>query len=125
MAVKTIRIAPANSFVLVSDSRGGSVPDPNEIAHDANITATESCVVVCCLPEVDGETEITLGRAYAVDPGSSPSFDGVIPTPSGNVTVFTVEWKPVLQTDVSTMNTRVRIWKNRQRFADEIVIGVE
>lgn len=125
MTAQTIRIAPQNSFVLISDSQGGRVPHPNEIARDANITATDSCVVVCCLPEIDGETEITLGRADAIGPTSDPDFDGVIPTPNRKLNVFTVDWKPVLQEATSNTSTRVRVWKNRPRFPDRITIGLE
>lgn len=125
MTPQKIKFSPSNSFVLISDSGGGSVPDPEDIARDANITATDSCVVVVCLPEVDGETEITLGPADGVDPGSPPAFDRTIATPSGNVKVFSVDWKPLLEAVVSTARTRIRVWKNRQRFPDKVTIGVE
>ena len=125
MIAQTIKVAPSNSLVLVSDSGGGSVPDPNRIAQDANVTATDTCVVVCCMPEIDGETEITLGWGNAIDPGASPVFDGSVATPSRTVAIFDVEWKPLLKTTVTTAATRVRVWKNRPRFADEIIIGLD
>lgn len=125
MTVQTIKIIPPNSLVLISDSGGGSVPDPDKIARDANVTATDTCVVVCCLPEIDGETEITLGPANLTDPGSSPAFDGTIMTPSNVVRVFDVQWKPLLEAPVSTAKTRIRVWKNHPRFADQVIVGLE
>jgi hypothetical protein len=125
MTAQTIKIAPSNSLVLIGDSGGGSVPDPEKIARDANVTATDTCVVVCCLPEIDGETEITLGTANATDPGSSPAFDGTITTPSHVVRVFDVQWKPLLEVPVSTAKTRIRVWKNHPHFADQVIVGVE
>jgi hypothetical protein len=118
----SITVAPSNSLVGISDAQKGAVPDS---VPESGIAATESCILVACFPEVEGETEITLGPAPDVDPGASPAFDGKLATPSGTVKVFTVEWKPLLEAQVSTANTRVRIWKNHSRFPDEIIIGIE
>jgi hypothetical protein len=49
------------------------VPD---VDPESNVSATESCILVACFPEVDGPTEITLGPAHGVDPGDTPAFDG-------------------------------------------------
>lgn len=124
MTAQTIKTAPSNSLVLICDSSSGVVPNPEDIARDANVTATDSCVVVCCLPAIEGETEITLGQANSIAPGSSPAFDGTIVTPSRIVKVFDVVWKPLLEISVPTVTTRIRIWKNRPRFADKIIIGL-
>jgi hypothetical protein len=118
----SIKVAPSNSLIGISDADKGVVPDS---IPETGIAATESCILVACLPEVDGDTEITLGLAREVDPGDSPVFDGQLATPSGVVKVFTVEWRPLMEAPVSTASTRVRIWKNRPRFADEVIIGVE
>jgi hypothetical protein len=66
-----------------------------------------------------------LGQANDVDPGDPPAFDGQLATPTGIVRVVTIDWKPLLQASVSAVNTRIRIWKNRPRFADQITIGLE
>lgn len=118
----SIRVAPSNSLVGISDAQKGIVPDS---VPESGIAATESCILVACLPEVDGETEITLGPAPEVDPGASPAFDGQLATPSGIVRIVTIDWKPLLEAPVSATNTRIRIWKNRPRFPDELIIGLE
>lgn len=118
----SIKVAPPNSLIGISDSKRGVVPD---VVPTSTIVATASCILVACLPEVDGETEVTLGLACDVDPGESPLFDGQLATPTGNLQVVTVEWKPLLTASVSSLNTRIRIWTNHPKFPDKVVIGVE
>lgn len=120
-----IKIAPPNSLVFVSDSDGGVVPDPDLIAEKASITATDSCVAVCCLAEMDGETEITLGPLEEVSPHEPPAFDGRLETSAHNVIVYTSERKGLLKITVASDSTHLKIWTNRARELDKIVIGVE
>jgi hypothetical protein len=114
-------IDPVTSLVGICGLKIGTVPDP---PPPGRITATESCILLACYPEEDGETKITLGQASDVNPGYPPAFDGQLTTPSRVVRVVTVDWKPLLETPVSAQLTRIRIWKN-VRFADKIIIGVE
>jgi hypothetical protein len=122
MMSHSITIAPVNSLIGISDIQKSVVPEP---PLPDGITATDSCILVVCFPEVEGETKITLGQASDVNPGYPPAFDGHLATPSQVVRITDVVWKPLLQTSVSSQNTRIRIWKNKVRFADEITIGVE
>lgn len=93
---------------------------------ESGIAATESCILVACYPEIDGETKITIGPAADVDPGDTPpAFDGRLATPSAVIRIVTIDWKPLLEVPVSSTNTRIRIWKNRPRFADQVIVGVE
>ena len=91
----------------------------------SRIAATGACIIVGCLAEMDGQTEIVMGKAPEIDPGHRPSFDGVLETPSHVVCVWTVEWEKVLETRVPTTSTRVRVWGNHPTEPDEIIVGVE
>ncbi len=90
---------------------------------ESGIGATDSCILIACLPEVDGQTQITLGPDHEVDPGSDPAFEGELDTPTRRVQVVTVEWRPLLEAPVSNLTTRIRVWKNHPLFPDRIVIG--
>jgi hypothetical protein len=124
MMSQSITIAPTNSLIGISDiqKQKGGVPDA---PLPDGITATESDILVACYPEVEGETKITLGQGADVDPGYPPAFDSQLATPGRVVRVTDIVWKPLLETPVSAQITRIRIWKNAQQFADEIIVGVE
>ncbi len=72
----------------------------------------------------DGETEVTLGAARDVDPGGPPVFDGVLETPSKAVIISTAEHETVMNANVPTQSTRVRIWTNHPTEPDRIIVGL-
>ena len=117
----SIKAAPPNSLVLISDARGGSVPD--RFTRDQGIASTDTCVVVGCLAEIDGQTEITMGPAREVSPSAHPAFDGILATPSRTIAVSTVDWNKLLEANVPTSQTRLRVWTNRPREPDKVIVG--
>lgn len=77
--IEVARLAPPNSIVAVEDvSRG----EPPEWIDGSCVVATESCIIVATLCEIDGETEFRLGARSDVDPGTPPVFQGRLKTPS-------------------------------------------
>jgi hypothetical protein len=124
MMAQTIKIAPPNSLIFIGDAKGDSTPDLDKIARAASITATDSCVVVCCLAEMDGKTEITMGLAREVDPGQNPGLDGALITPTRTIVISTAELKTLLEASVPTLQTRIRIWMNRVKEPDKVIVGV-
>jgi hypothetical protein len=115
------KIRPVNSLVFISDRDGGEAPYP---VRGALILSTPSCISVGCYPEQDGPTEITLGKASELDPGTQPAFDGDLETPHHAVIVSTVERSTVLQSAVPDTRTRVRIWLSHPRWPDKVIIGL-
>lgn len=115
------RIAPPNSLLFIEDISGGEAPYP---VRGAQVLATPSCVSIACLAFMDGETEIVLGAAAEVDPGGPQAFDGIIATPSHTLVVTTVENEKILETTVPGFRTRVRVWTNRAREPDRVIVGV-
>jgi hypothetical protein len=119
--VSSLKIAPPYSIVLIDDPSGGTVP---EFVHDTPIMATDSCIAVTCWPEVDGKTEFVMGDAKDVDPGARPAFEGHVKTPNKKIILETVERNTLLEMPTSQLNTKVRIWTNRPKAPDKIIIGV-
>jgi hypothetical protein len=119
---QSIKIAPPNSLLFVSDPNGGSTP---AITGNDMIWATTSCVAIGCLAFMDGETDVTLGRGTEVDPGMTPVFDGILDTPSRAVVVGTSERKNVLRSTTESTNTRIRIWTNRRIEPARVIVGLE
>jgi hypothetical protein len=121
---ETIKIAPVNSQVVIVDpnSKKVEVPDYRE---SVPFVATSSCILFYCFPEVDGETEITLGKASEVDPGHAPVFDGHLLTASKTLAIETVEGDTILQTPTSGVQTKLRIWSNAIKWPTKIVVGID
>lgn len=118
----SVKIAPPNSLLFVSDPNGGDPPYP---VRDAQILATESCISIACCPWIDGETAVTLGPSREVNPGTPPAFDGELETPSGTIVISTVDQKTILSDEVAGATTRVRAWVNRPLMPDEVIVGFE
>jgi hypothetical protein len=120
MAV-SIKVAPPNSLLFISDQNGGVAPEP---VRGAQILSTSSCISVACLMSQDGETEVTLGSAPDIRPGGFAVFDGLLETPNRSVVVSTVEGHPLLEARVPRVTTRIKVWVNRPKEPDQVVIGL-
>jgi hypothetical protein len=119
--VSSTTVRPLNSLLVISDRDGGTPPVP---VRGKLILSTNSCITVGCTSEQDGPTEVTLGRVREVDPHHGPSFDGELATPTGIVTISTVDGEIVLEEGVSTSSVRVRIWLNHSRWPDKVIVGL-
>lgn len=119
---QSIRVSPPNSLVFISDPDGGQAPIP---VRGAMILSSPSCVSVGCFPEIDGETEITLGPTSEVGLDGLPDFIGTIETPNRALVVSTVEGDRILGASVPTFHTRVRIWLSHPRWPEKVIIGFE
>lgn len=118
----SVKIAPPNSLLFVSDTDGGSPPVP---VLGAKILATESCISIACYPWIDGDTAVTLGPSPQVDPGTPPAFDGELETPNRSVVISTVERETILKENVPNTTTRIRAWVNKPSMPDQVIVGFE
>jgi hypothetical protein len=120
MEVNSVTFAPPYSILFISDGKIGEVPDPD--GH--HLRFSESAVTITCLNEQEGETRVTLGPSGEIGLAETLAFDGFISTPSRRVVVSTAHDEIVLQAEVATTKTRVRIWENDPAEPDDIVIGL-
>ena len=118
----TIKVRPVNSLLFVSDPDGGNAPVP---MRGKMILSTSSCISIRCYPEQDGPTEIVLGKIQEVDPHKLPAFDGDLDTPNRQIVVSTVERDTILDAEVPSSRTHVRIWLSHPRWPERVVIGWE
>jgi hypothetical protein len=122
VVTRSVKIAPPNSLLFISDTHGGEPPYP---VRGAQILATESCVSIACYPSIDGETSVTLGPAREVDPGIAPAFDGSLNTPNRSIVISTVDRETVLVEKVPYATTRVKAWVNKPSMPDKVIVGFE
>jgi hypothetical protein len=120
---KSRSIAPPYSQIVIVDPRGKvDVPDWKE---GALVLSTNTCIIVACFAEVDGETELTLGKMEEVDTGSEPAFEGKLKTPSRKIALETVEGDAILEARTNHEVTTVRIWANAAKQPDKVVVGIK
>jgi len=110
-----------NGLIAVSDRGGGEPPVVDATA--GNVWSTQSCILVICLHEVDGEAEITLAPAGEINSSYDMVFDGMLETPNQQIVISTVEYEALLQTSVPDRLTRVRIWLSHPKWPKQVIVG--
>lgn len=123
MLILTTRLSPPYSQIVILDP--GSKVDVPEWTKDLGVISTDTCILVACLTDIDGETEFTLGHAKEVDPGTRPTFERKLKTPTHQIALETVEGDPVLRMQTAGPEITIRIWANALREPDKIVVGIE
>jgi len=124
MSVQSLIYAPQNAIVVVLDEGGGDVPKvTRETPSGWPIWASKSCVVVGCLPDVDGPTSFSFGPAAELLRNEAPVFDAFIETPTRQLIVGDSAPKTLFFADVADPQTRIRVWVNHKRLPDKVAIG--
>lgn len=118
---ETVTTAPPYSLVFISDPNGGEIPTWE---GELFFASTDTCIALGCMMEWDGDTEFTLGQRSEVDPGGIPAFEGKLKTPGLSLVLYTAEDKTILKAPVSKDETMVRVWTNRLRQPDRVIIGI-
>jgi hypothetical protein len=114
-------VSPPNSLLFISDENGGKPPLPR---RGALIQSTPSCISVGCYPEQDGPTYVVIGDISEVDPGDLPEFVGTLETPNRTVVVSTVDGEAVLEANVLSKLTQVKIWVSDLRWPEKVILGL-
>jgi hypothetical protein len=86
--------------------------------------STDACILFAGMTEIDGETTLTLGDSQEVNPGTSSVFMQMLKTPNFKIALETVEGATLLEMETSHSETEVRIWSNRVREPDEVIVGI-
>lgn len=121
MTARSVKMPVLNSLLFIRDANVKQVP---KIDGNSAIWFTEFCVAVSCLPDCDGDTEITLRDAQKQAFERTPLFDGRLRTPSRHIIVETVLGRTILEMSVLDAVTRVQIWTNGLRDTDKVVIAL-
>jgi hypothetical protein len=118
--METVKSSPINSIVFISDNLRSKPP---EHVYGALVSYNETCVSVGCYPSDDGETEFFLGRADQLAAEGEIVFDGTIVTPTGSLMISTVDGEVLLEQEVPSARTRVRVWANHLKWPDQVLVG--
>jgi hypothetical protein len=122
ITISTVHLPVLNSLLFIRDA---TLADTPEIDGLSDVWSIPTCIAVGCLPDCDGTTEVTIGAGPELEGSGSLLFDGRLETPSRTVIVETVLWQKILEKIVPGAATRVRIWTNRRRAPDKVIIGLD
>ena len=123
--MKKAKYAALNAQILVSDPNA-QVEVPQWTTNPpVRLLWTDTCIVVGCLIDADGETEFTLGDMDEVDPGRPPAYEGKLKPPTRTLSLESVNGITVLGTRLGREETMVRIWTNHDKEPDEVIVGYE
>jgi hypothetical protein len=122
MASTLTRVPVLNSLLYVRDPTTRELP---EIDGNQAVWSTASCVAISCLPDSEGDTEVIIGPSSDIAEDGQPLFDGRIRTPSRTVIVETVLQEIILQAQVSTVDTRLRIWTDGHPATEKVTVAFD
>lgn len=126
--MRTARYAAPNCQIVVSDPDAKiEVPQwpMNSVNMAVRLIWTDTCILVGCLMDADGETEFMLGEIHEVDPGRLPAFEGKLKTPTRKISLESVDGHAVLEAPVPQLETTIRIWTNHKSEPDKVIVGFE
>jgi hypothetical protein len=125
MTPVSLKIAVPNALLFIRDARIPDVPDV-DYGDGSSVWSIPTCVVMTCLVDSEGETDITIGDTSEVKPSNRLLlFDGTLETPSKKLILEIVPDEKVLEINVPFATNRIRIWTDgRHRLAETVVIGL-
>ena len=113
-----ITVAPPNSIIFVNDPTS-EVGIPQDIGRGL-LWATDTCVAIGTLAEMDGETTIRLARDFPT-PQGEVIYEGTIKTPGRLVAVSTSEGVRLISLTTGS-ETRLTVWANDSGEPDLILV---
>lgn len=120
----SLKVAVPNCLLFVRDSMIADIPDV-DYGEAAPIWSIPTCIIVNCMVDSEGKTNITVGAARHVCQNGRPVFDGVLETPSRKLILDLVSEETVLELNVPSTKIRLRVWTDgRHECAEKVVIGI-
>jgi hypothetical protein len=119
----SMRIAVPNGLLFVRDAKTRKYPGIDD--ESASFWSIPTCIMIQCLVDSEGATDVTVGAAERVAQRRQPAFDRILETPSRKVIFEIVPGETVHEISTPTDKTRVRIWTDgRHQCAETVVIGL-
>jgi len=122
---RAVSIRPVNSIIFIHGGGDFDVPADKIDRRRSLVAASDDCLIVCVHPEVDGPTELTIGRAVDVDPGRAPDFIGPLSTPKRRVIIDQVDGHFVHDQIVRSHAPTIRLWFSHPRWPERVLIGID
>jgi hypothetical protein len=118
--ISSINFSPPNSIVFVHSKQDMVMPTP---PWGAYVSASNSCLILGCMPDIDGPTQIVLGDSAEVDPGRPADFVSLLRVPDGEVRVTTGGDEVLLRMPAPPLSL-VEIWRSHPKWPETVIIGI-
>lgn len=89
------------------------------------LVATDTCILCGCMPDMDGDTDFTLGPSAELEIERFRVFETLLKTPGQRIGLENVWGDPLLGMATANVETRVRIWTNRFLSPDKVIVGID
>jgi hypothetical protein len=110
--------------LFIRDSKISDIPD-TDFGDGASVYSIPTCIMIVCLVDCEGETNITIGEVGQVEPNNKLLFDGTLETPSRRLMLEIVPGETILEIDVPSPANQICIWTDgRHRCAETVAIGL-
>jgi hypothetical protein len=121
----SIKISLRHPLIAIADTLSAAEL-PDAWPTESGIATTSTCILLGCDPADpdDDDIRFTIGLEHHLRPVGRPMLDQVMETPNGRVGIWTTEFRKILEQQVPTTRTRVRIWGNRAKDPDDVMIGL-
>lgn len=118
---KSVQVLPDHWLIFIGDE-DGDIPDEMQ-PEPSYVSATDSCVAVSTV--YNELTTITLTDEDSGEPENHGSvFDGILATPSRKLVVSDAADTTLLEMELSSAKTNVRIFTNHLSEPDSVFIVV-
>lgn len=109
-------------FVFDFDNEDVEIPEYDE---SKVVSRNENCLSVRAISDVDGDVKIGLNESVPenMDVTMIEVFKGTIATPNRKLSVVNSQNEKLLETDVSTERTGVRVMVDDEKFPERIEVA--
>lgn len=107
--------------LLVLGDPTSAVPEP---VAGVLVSWNKSSVVVGCLPDVEGDTELVVGRMASIATDDPIVFDGIVDLPSRRFTICTAENQEIYAFPNAADSIHLRVWANHPVMPNRLVVGL-
>jgi hypothetical protein len=113
-----------NSVLLIMDAEAGQPP---ESMSGSLVVSNSSCIAVGTLAEMDGETVVVLtDERFLTEMYSNlrEIFRGSLATPAKELSVCSIQLRPLLTLRVPKAQTALRVYANDESEPNQILVEV-
>jgi hypothetical protein len=122
---RTASIQPVNSIIFIHGGGSFNIPADEIDRRKSLVAASDDCLVVCVHPEIDGPTDLIIGRGVDIAPDRLPDWAGRLSTLTRRVIIDQVDEHIIHDQIVSSHAPTICLWFSHPRWPERVLIGID